>query len=87
MISAFDKAIIRVQHINTFVNEIETVHKIVGAILDRNKDLMKKAGLEQTSRTNKHISSNKKGQLQENVIGIGIVCVIMIAKKLRKIAT
>jgi hypothetical protein len=42
LVSAFHEVIIGVQHINTFVDEIETIHKIVCTILDRDKNLMKK---------------------------------------------
>jgi hypothetical protein len=48
-VSAFHEVIVGVQHINTFVDEIKTIHKIVCAILDRDKNLMKKTGVNESA--------------------------------------
>jgi hypothetical protein len=60
LVSAFHEVIVGVKHINTFVDEIETVHKIVCTILDRDKDLMKKPGVNESVETKKHFLTKKR---------------------------
>jgi hypothetical protein len=41
-ICAFHEVLVRVQHINVIMHEVETIHKIISCILDRDKDLVQK---------------------------------------------
>jgi hypothetical protein len=37
-IRAFHEVVVRVQHINVIMHEVETIHKVISSILDRDKD-------------------------------------------------
>jgi hypothetical protein len=41
-IRAFHEVVVRVQHINAIMHEVETIHKVMSSILDRDKDLVQK---------------------------------------------
>jgi hypothetical protein len=41
-IRAFHEVVIRVQHINSIMHEVETIHKVMSCIMDRDKDLVQK---------------------------------------------
>jgi hypothetical protein len=41
-IRAFHEVVVRVQHINVIMHEVETIHKVMSCILDRDKDLVQK---------------------------------------------
>jgi hypothetical protein len=41
-IRAFHEVVVRVQHINAIMHEVETIHKVMSCILDRDKDLVQK---------------------------------------------
>jgi hypothetical protein len=41
-IHAFHEGVVRVQHINAIMHEVETIHKVMSCILDRDKDLVQK---------------------------------------------
>jgi hypothetical protein len=41
-IRAFQEVVVRVQHINAIMHEVETIHKVMSCIVDRDKDLVQK---------------------------------------------
>jgi hypothetical protein len=41
-IRAFHEVVVRVQHINAIMHEVETIHKVMSSIMDRDKDLVQK---------------------------------------------
>jgi hypothetical protein len=51
-IRTFHEVVVRVQHINTIVHEVETIHEVMSSILDRDKNLVQK----NNSAENKMIS-------------------------------
>jgi hypothetical protein len=47
-IRAFHEVVVRVQHINAIVHEVEAIHKLMSCILDRDKDLVQKTRVQKT---------------------------------------
>jgi hypothetical protein len=41
-IRAFHEVVVRFQHINAIVHEVEAIHKVMSSILDRDKNLVQK---------------------------------------------
>jgi ribosomal protein S24E len=48
MIRAFHEVVVRVQHINAIVHEVEAIHKVMSCILDRDKDLVQITRVQKT---------------------------------------
>jgi hypothetical protein len=47
-IRAFHEVVVRVQHINAIMHEVETIHKVMSYILNRDKDLVQKTKVQKT---------------------------------------
>jgi hypothetical protein len=41
-IRAFHEVVVRVQHINAIMHEVETIYKVMSCVMDRDKDLVQK---------------------------------------------
>jgi hypothetical protein len=57
-IRAFHEVVVQVQHINAIMHEVETIHKVMSCILDRDKDLVQKTRVQEIKMISVFIPSS-----------------------------